>query len=141
MANQRARSINEGRDVLFEDIGDGSRALAVAQKGQLAGIANPISALLSVSDLVPNGTNQSLTVTNGAVVTIGALPAGTIAFRIAVKTASVNLRTDGTDPTTSVGEQLDDGFKEVWPAAWQASAEFIAVSGNANVFIIPLKRA
>lgn len=142
MGDQRARTINEGLDVLFKDTGAG-RALAVSQVGDTTvdEITAPVSALLSVSDLVPNGANQSLTITNAAVVTIGALPAGTVAFRVAVKTASVNMRTDGTDPTTSVGEQLDAGFKEVWPAAWQASAEFIAVSGNANVFIIPLRRA
>lgn len=105
------------------------------------GITDPIVAGLSVSDLVPNGTNQSIPVTNAAVVTIGALPANTVAFRIAVKNASVNMRTDGTDPTTAVGEQLDAGFKEVWPAAWQANAEFIAVSADANIFIIPLARA
>lgn len=142
MADQRARTINEGLDVLFKDTGSG-RALAVSQSGSttVAEITEPISALLSTSDLVPNGTNQSLTVTNAAVATIGALPPGTIAFRVAVKTASVNMRTDGTDPTTSVGEQLDAGFKEVWPADWQSHAEFIAVSADANIFIIPLARA
>jgi hypothetical protein len=89
--------------------------------------------------LIPNGTCQSLTVTSGAVVKFSEFPPGTQAVRVSVKGASVNIRTDATNPTTTVGEQLDAGVTEVWPIEWIPLTGFIATSSNATVFGIPLK--
>lgn len=106
---------------------------------ELSNIVGAVPTYNGGADLIPNGTCQSLAVTSATAVSLSAFPAGTVAFRIAVKTASVNMRADGIDPTTTVGEQLDAGFKETWPVEWQPLAEFIALSTTANVFAIPLK--
>lgn len=137
MADQIARTIMEGLRILFKDVGDGSRALAVSIFGSVS------DANGGAAGLIPNGTEEVLAVSNAVdgVSLVGGFPPGTTHICIvADTTGGVNARWSAA-PTATRGYSIAPYENHVWRIEMALAAKFIRQTVDTNIVAIPMRVA
>ena len=89
---------------------------------------------------VTGGVYKAQTVSGTAVaLDLSGCPAGTRVVSVTVEGAAVRVRSDGTNPTASVGVPIPVGSSLDWSLSMASAVKIIAQAGTATLHITPLK--